>query len=65
MLGGKITNQDEEEVEDELAAMQAEVLGERRELPRVPDAQLPTRQGEGEARPELVEQPERRLVPAS
>lgn len=28
MLGGRISNQDEEDVEDELAALQAEVAGE-------------------------------------
>lgn len=50
MLGGRISNQDEVEVEDELAALQAEVArGERQELPSVPDARLPEREGqEGE-----------------
>ncbi|PHH89346.1 hypothetical protein CDD83_6220 [Cordyceps sp. RAO-2017] len=45
MLGGRISNQDEEEVEDELAALQAEVTGETRELPSVPNAHLPEREG--------------------
>lgn len=40
MLGGKISNQDEDEVEEELAAMEAE-LGERAPLPNVPDTELP------------------------
>ncbi|KAK4189978.1 Snf7 family [Podospora australis] len=45
MLGGRISNQDEEEVEDELAALEAEVLGLNKNttqpLPSVPDTQLP------------------------
>lgn len=41
MLGGKISNQDEEEVEDELAALQAEMEGTE-QLPRVPDTELPS-----------------------
>lgn len=41
MLGGQISNQDEEEVEDELAALQAELSGEGQELPSVPNAQVP------------------------
>ena len=42
MLGGQISNQDEEEVEDELAALQAELAGEGQQLPSVPNAQVPT-----------------------
>lgn len=44
MLGGRISNQDEDEVEDELAAMEAEAQGLRAahdKLPDVPDAKLP------------------------
>lgn len=41
MLGGQISNHDEEEVEDELAALQAELSGEGQELPSVPVAQFP------------------------
>ncbi|KAK3387060.1 Snf7 family [Podospora didyma] len=45
MLGGRISNQDEDEVEDELAALEAEVNGGARvvvqPLPDVPDTQLP------------------------
>lgn len=41
MLGGRISNQDEEEVEDELAALEAEVMGDRTKLPDVPDTSLP------------------------
>ncbi|KAH9907990.1 charged multivesicular body protein 6 [Xylariomycetidae sp. FL2044] len=44
MLGGRITNQDEDEVEDELAALEAEVNGPATvplPLPEVPDTKLP------------------------
>lgn len=41
MLGGQISNQDEEDVEDELAALQAELSGEGQVLPSVPNAQVP------------------------
>ncbi|KAI1418244.1 Snf7-domain-containing protein [Hypoxylon sp. FL1857] len=47
MLGGRITNQDEDEVEDELAALELEVNGPA-PLPNVPDTKLP--------RAEVVEQ---------
>ncbi|KAI0013277.1 charged multivesicular body protein 6 [Xylariaceae sp. FL0662B] len=40
MLGGRITNQDEDEVEDELAALELEVNGPST-LPNVPDTKLP------------------------
>ncbi|EFY90287.1 SNF7 family protein [Metarhizium acridum CQMa 102] len=41
MLGGQISNQDEEEVEDELAALQGELAGEGQQLPSVPNVQVP------------------------
>lgn len=41
MLGGRISNQDEDEVEDELEAMAAELSGVT--LPEVPKAELPTK----------------------
>jgi charged multivesicular body protein 6 len=41
MLGGRISNQDEDEVEDELDALEAEVTGVP--LPEVPTTELPTR----------------------
>lgn len=46
MLGGRISNQDEDEVEDELDALQAEVIGGARsdELPSVPTAALPAKE---------------------
>lgn len=48
MLGGRISNQDEEEVEDELAALEASVAAEealrnppkQHKLPSVPDTEL-------------------------
>ncbi|KAG4429553.1 hypothetical protein IFR05_014962 [Cadophora sp. M221] len=42
MLGGRISNQDEDEVEDELAALEAEVTGIP--LPEVPTTDLPTKE---------------------
>jgi charged multivesicular body protein 6 len=42
MLGGRISNQDEDEVEDELDALEAEVSGVP--LPEVPTLELPTRE---------------------
>lgn len=42
MLGGRISNQDEDEVEDELDALEAEVTGVP--LPDVPTAELPTKE---------------------
>ncbi|KAH7040739.1 charged multivesicular body protein 6 [Microdochium trichocladiopsis] len=46
MLGGRISNQDEEEVEDELAALEAEVNGPSpvAVLPNAPDTVLPASQ---------------------
>lgn len=43
MLGGRISNADEEEVEDELAALEAE-YSRTAPLPNVPDTELPTPQ---------------------
>jgi charged multivesicular body protein 6 len=49
MLGGKISNQDEDEVEDELEALEREVLGTKVEeptpvLPEVPTSKLPSKE---------------------
>ncbi|KAK5997327.1 Charged multivesicular body protein 6-A [Cladobotryum mycophilum] len=62
MLGSRITAQDEEEVEDELAALEAEMSGEPRKLPTVPNAQLPVSE-----RPSEQEegQPERQAMLAA
>lgn len=42
MLGGRISNQDEDEVEDELEALEAEVTGVP--LPSVPTSELPSKE---------------------
>lgn len=42
MLGGQISNQDEDEVEDELNALEAEITGTP--LPNVPTAELPRKE---------------------
>ncbi|KAK3304255.1 Snf7 family [Chaetomium strumarium] len=72
ILAGSMSNQDEEEVEDELAALEAEVTrresGQRIQLPNVPDTQLPAQKARDEARPELAEQgaqPARKAMLAS
>lgn len=41
MLGGQITNSEEDEVEDELDALEAEMTGQP--LPEVPTAEMPFR----------------------
>lgn len=66
MLGGKISNQDEDEVEEELAAMEAE-LGERATLPNVPDTELPAHKIVPDPQPAKVKQkqPERQAMLAS
>ena len=66
-MGGKMTNADEDEVEDELAALEAEV--NKSALPAVPDTQLPERVpqpvAEEEPSKESAKQAERReMVPA-
>ncbi|KAK7417769.1 Vacuolar protein sorting-associated protein 20 [Neonectria magnoliae] len=57
MLGGRISNHDEEEVEDELAALEAEVSAQ--ELPAVPRTDPPVKQVVDEPEPEAArtEQP--------
>lgn len=59
MLGGRISTQDEEEVEDELAAMEAEAAGPQ-QLPTVPDDKLPAGREQGQA----DRLPERQALPA-
>ncbi|EAQ86673.1 hypothetical protein CHGG_07926 [Chaetomium globosum CBS 148.51] len=50
IIAGRISVQDEEEVEDELAALEAEVSKKERpqRLPNVPDTQLPAQNNVGE-----------------
>ncbi|KAI1173166.1 Snf7 family [Nemania sp. FL0916] len=67
MLGGRISNQDEDEVEDELANLEREINKTRLNplpLPAVPDTELPTETHPEEVR---VQQPvrQRELLPAS
>jgi charged multivesicular body protein 6 len=66
MLGGKISNQDEDEVEDELAALEAEVRGTNRipeiPLPTVPDTELEGQTPETEPRPARRQQEERQAM---
>lgn len=63
MLGGKISNQDEDEVEDELAALMAEVKRTER-LPNVPNTELPGRVEPLDSLPAKVPQkePERQAM---
>lgn len=50
MLGGQISNQDEEEVEDELRALENEILGEEPvKNPRLPEAPIHQPETEGNA----------------
>ncbi|KAL2131962.1 hypothetical protein VTI74DRAFT_4389 [Chaetomium olivicolor] len=74
IIAGRISVQDEEEVEDELAALEAEVAKRDKAgvetLPSVPNTQMPKgRVGEEEARPEAAPeqraQTERRALLAS
>ncbi|KAL7787738.1 hypothetical protein V8C37DRAFT_389845 [Trichoderma ceciliae] len=69
MLGTRITAQDEEEVEDELAALEAEMSGVNQKLPTVPNARLPVSErptGQEEAREEAREnRPERQAMLAA
>lgn len=62
MLGGRISNHDEDEIEDELRALEAELRREE-PLPNVPDTQLPEREQEA-LQPAPVEQkePERQAM---
>lgn len=68
MLGGRISNQDEEDVEDELAALEAEMSDEGQkedeELPSVPNARLPEAERRTEAQ-KRTKQPERQAMLAA
>ncbi|RDA92258.1 hypothetical protein CP533_5746 [Ophiocordyceps camponoti-saundersi (nom. inval.)] len=65
MLGGRISNQDEQEVEDELAALQADVVGENKELPSVPIAHLHGRQTNATQESVKETEPERSAILAA
>lgn len=62
MLGGRISNHDEEEVEDELAALEAEMAGEELELPSVPITQRPVAE---QPEPVRAKNPERQAMLAA
>ncbi|KAI1802744.1 charged multivesicular body protein 6 [Daldinia bambusicola] len=75
MLGGRITNQDEDEVEDELAALEREI-NRPTKLPSVPDTKMPpsevkkpqhatAQEQEPESEPEPELEPGRRAMLAA
>ncbi|KAM0248675.1 hypothetical protein ACHAQJ_009349 [Trichoderma viride] len=65
MLGTRISAQDEEEVEDELAALEAEMSGVNQKLPTVPNAQLPVSERPAEQEEAQENRPERQAMLAS
>ncbi|KAK4455520.1 Snf7 family [Podospora aff. communis PSN243] len=65
MLGGVMSAQDEDEVEEELAALEAEYAGKTvQPLPNVPNTKLPTHEGVevGASREEPSKHPERQAM---
>ncbi|KAL6853258.1 hypothetical protein J3F83DRAFT_764672 [Trichoderma novae-zelandiae] len=64
MLGTRITAQDEEEVEDELAALEAEMSGVKQKLPTVPNARLPVSERPADAEAQ-ESRPERQAMLAA
>lgn len=65
MLGTRITAQDEEEVEDELAALEAEMSGVNQKLPTVPNVKLPVSERPAEQEQAQESRPERQAMLAS
>ena len=65
MLGGRISAQDEDEVEDELEALEAEISGRNQELPAVPDANLPVPEREPKAERRKKEEREEQAMLAA
>ncbi|KAK4063215.1 uncharacterized protein Triagg1_9600 [Trichoderma aggressivum f. europaeum] len=66
MLGSRITAADEEEVDEELAALEAEMSGVNQKLPTVPSAQLPVSERPAEQEEEAQEnRPERQAMLAA
>lgn len=62
MLGGRISNHDEDEIEDELRALEAELRREE-PLPNVPDTVLPElEEEEPQAAQVKREEPERQAM---
>lgn len=62
LLGSKISTEDEAEVEDELAALEAEVAGKEQQLPSVPNTNLPKLREQTKVEAPVEE--ERQAVPA-
>lgn len=60
MLGGRISNQDEDEVEDELDALEAELTGVP--LPDVPTSELPAKERAKARQREREEKEEQRVA---
>lgn len=61
MLGGKISNHDEEEVEQELEALENEIRNARQGLPTLPEAPskiLPGHEADIETEPEADREPQ-------
>jgi charged multivesicular body protein 6 len=56
MLGGRISVQDEDDVEDELEALEAEMAKPNEELPAVPSANIPVHARETEPEPRKEEE---------
>lgn len=69
MLAGRMTNADEDEVEDELEALEAEVMGGKVSLPDAPTKELPVSKETARERAERrakerEENREREMIPA-
>ncbi|KAL7788500.1 Snf7 family [Trichoderma afarasin] len=65
MLGSRITAADEEEVDEELAALEAEMSGVNQKLPTVPSAQLPVSERPAEQEEAQGNRPERQAMLAA
>lgn len=65
MLGSRITAADEEEVDEELAALEAEMSGVNQKLPTVPSAQLPVSERPAEQEEAQENRPERQAMLAA
>ncbi|KAH0532470.1 hypothetical protein TsFJ059_001158 [Trichoderma semiorbis] len=65
MLGSRITAADEEEVDEELAALEAEMSGVNQKLPTAPSAQLPVSERPAEQEEAQENRPERQAMLAA
>lgn len=64
MLGGRITNQDEDEVEDELAALEREI-NEPATLPAVPKTEPQVQESQEQPERQQKRRPERQAMLSS